>query len=297
LEVLSLVLLHRESFSWSEWVLYPDFLIGWLLFGALYILSAGPFRRHFPGSAPVPLWQIGCFATGMAVMLVALQGPLHELSDYFLFSAHMVQHLLIMLVMPPFLLLGTPGWMLRPLLGVPGVRPIARTLTRPVAAFLLVNIIFGIWHFPEPYDLMMRDHAVHKAMHVMIMAVGVTLWWPVMSPLPELPRLPGPVQMLYLFVLGIPMMVVAVVIAFADTHYYTWYALAPRIYPLSEIEDQRLGALIMWVPGALVMWVGITFAYFRWSRRELREDEALVGIDRVGESGALIAAPPYPDPH
>jgi putative membrane protein len=293
--VAAALLLHRESFSWSEWTVYPDFLIGWLLFGALYILCAGPLRHRFPGSSPVPLWQIACFGFGMAIMLLALQGPLHELSDYFLFSAHMVQHLLIMLVMPPFLMLGTPGWMLRPVLKIPGVQRVAYVITRPLAAFLLVNLIFGIWHFPEPYDLMMRDHAVHKFMHVMIMTVGIILWWPVMSPLPEeLPRLPGPVQMLYLFILGVPMMLVAVLIAFADTHYYRWYALAPRIFPLSEIEDQRLGALIMWVPGALVMWLGITFTYFRWSRKEIREDEEAIGIDKVGSSGVLIAAPPYP---
>lgn len=295
--MLALALLHRDSFAWSEWVLYPDFLVGWLLFGAAYLLAAGPLRHHFPGSSRIPLWRIGTFAGGMLIMLLALQGPLHELSDYFLFSAHMVQHLLIMLVVPPLLLIGIPGWMLRPLLTIPGVLPVARLLTRPVTAFLLVNLIFGAWHFPEPYDLMMRDHLVHKGMHLMIMSVGVALWWPVMSPLPELPRLPGPVQMLYLFVLGIPMMAVAVVIAFSNTHFYTWYALAPRIIPaLSEIEDQRLGALIMWVPGALVMWLGISFTYFRWSRRELREDEEEVGTEKAGSSGLVISAPPYPGP-
>jgi putative membrane protein len=293
----ALALLHGDAFSWTDWVLYPDFMIGWLLMGAAYLLCAGPLRHRFAGSEAVPLWQLGCFASGMLIMLLALQGPLHELSDYFLFSAHMVQHLLIMLVMPPFLLLGTPGWMLRPLLRIPGVRQIASVLTRPVAAFLLVNILFGIWHFPAPYDLMMRDHLVHKLMHLKIMAVGVILWWPVMSPLPELPRIPGPLQMLYLFVLGVPMMIVAVVIAFADSHFYSWYAQAPRIFPLSVLDDQKLGALIMWIPGALVMWSGITFAYFRWSRREIREDEAAIGIDRPGETGVLIAAPPYPDEH
>jgi len=287
-------ILHRDSFSWSAWVLYPDFMIGWLLMAGLYLLIAGPLRDRFTGSAPVPTWQVTCFSIGMLVMLFSLQGPLHELSDYFLFSAHMVQHLLIMLVMPPFLLLGTPDWMLRPLLRLPGVRGFAALITRPVAAFLLVNLIFGVWHFPRPYDLMMSDHTVHVAMHLMIMSVGVILWWPVMSPMPELPRLPGPVQMLYLFVLGIPMMAVAVVIMFSDTHFYTWYAMAPRIFPLSEIDDQRLGALIMWVPGALVMWAGITFTYFRWSRREIREDEDAVGIGQAGNSGVIIAPPPFP---
>lgn len=293
--MFAVALLHSGTFSWSEWVLYPDFLIGWLIFGAAYLLSAGPLRRFFPGSSPVSTSRLAAFAAGMLLMLVSLQGPLHELSDYFLFSAHMVQHLLIMLVMPPFLLIGIPDWMLRPLLRIPGVTTAARVLTRPIAAFLLVNIIFGVWHFPEPYDLMMRDHTVHKGMHLMIMAVGMFLWWPVMSPLPEVPRIAGPLQMLYLFVLGIPMMAVAVVIAFSDEHFYTWYAEAPRIFPLSALEDQRLGALIMWVPGALVMWMGITFAYFRWSRREIREDESYVGIDEVGESGVLIAPPPFPE--
>jgi putative membrane protein len=293
--MLAVALLHGGTFSWTEWVLYPDFLIGWLIFGAAYLLIAGPLRRFFPGSEPVPGSQLVLFSLGMLLMLVALQGPLHELSDYFLFSAHMVQHLLIMLVMPPLLLMGTPGWMLRPLLRIPGLRSIAYALTRPVAAFLLVNLIFGVWHFPQPYDLMMRDHTVHKGMHLMIMAVGMFLWWPVMSPLPEVPRIAGPLQMIYLFILGIPMMVVAVLIAFADVHFYTWYAAAPRIFPLSVLEDQRLGALIMWVPGALVMWIGITFTYFRWSRREIREDETYVGIDKVGESGVLITAPPFPE--
>ncbi|MDR0786782.1 MAG: cytochrome c oxidase assembly protein [Gemmatimonadota bacterium] len=293
--MVAVALLHGGTFSWSEWVLYPDFLGGWLIFGAAYLLIAGPLRRFFPGSEPVPASQLALFSAGMLLMLGSLQGPLHELSDYFLFSAHMVQHLLVMLVMPPLLMMGTPGWMLRPLLRIPGLAAVARVLTRPVVAFLLVNILFGVWHFPGPYDLMMRDHLVHKGMHLMIMSVGMVLWWPVMSPLPEIPRIPGPLQMLYLFVLGIPMMVVAIVIVFGDREFYPWYAQAPRIFPLSVLEDQRLGALIMWVPGALVMWLGITFAYFRWSRREIREDQTFVGIDRPGESGVLIAAPPFPE--
>jgi putative membrane protein len=291
---MTLALALHGDFSWTEFVVYPDFLVGWFLVVGTYVVCAGPLRDRFEGSSPIPRWQWGCFAAGMGIMFVALQGPLHELSDYFLFSAHMVQHLLIMLVVPPFLLLGTPDWMIRPVLRLPGIRPVANLLTKPVAAFLLVNFVFGVWHFAGPYDLMMREHTVHKGMHLMIMAVGMLLWWPVMSPLPEMPRLPGPVQILYLFVLGLPMMAVAVVIAFADQHFYTWYAQAPRIFPLSPLEDQRLGALIMWVPGALVMWLGITFVYFRWSRRELREDEDYVGFDEVGQSGLMISAPPYP---
>src|SRR5690606_5915496 len=284
------------TFAWSDWKLYPSFLVGWLLFGGAYYLAAGPLRRYFPGSRPVPPAKLAAFSAGMLIMLVSLQGPLHELSDYYLFSAHMVQHLGVMLVMPPFLLHGTPDWMLRPLVRWRPILRVARVLSLPLVAFALNNVIFGAWHFPGPYDLMMRNHDVHVAMHLMIMATGAIMWWPVMSPLPELPRIAPPLQMVYLFVLGIPMMIVAALITFSETPLYTWYAAAPRIFPLDVLDDQRLGGVIMWVPGALVLWLGITMVYFRWTGREkaVDADEGAQRL-RAGRSGLVINPPPFPE--
>ncbi|CAN5617802.1 cytochrome c oxidase assembly factor CtaG [soil metagenome] len=289
----AIALLHPgESFSWTEWTLYPDFLIGWLLMFGGYMLIIGPGRRFFPGSSRISSWRIASFVLGMMIMLVALQGPLHELSDYFLFSAHMVQHLLVMVVMPPFLLAGTPGWALRPVIRIRPIGKLAAWLTLPLVAFALNNVIFGAWHFPGPYDLMMRNHDVHVLMHLMIMATGVAMWWPVMSPLPELPRLAPPLQMLYLFILGIPMMVVAALITLTGDPLYQWYVEAPRIFALSPHEDQRLGGIIMWVPGALTLWIGITFVYFRWTHREGDREEQ---SGKVGQSGIVISPPPFPE--
>jgi putative membrane protein len=295
--VAFVLLLHVDSFSWTEWRVYPSFLVGWLLFGGAYYLCAGPLRRFFPGSRPVPLAKIGSFTFGLLVMFLALQGPLHDLSDYFLFSAHMVQHLAIMLVMPPFLLYGTPDWMARPLLRVPGFRRTLYLLTLPVVAFLLNNGIFSVWHFPAAYDLMMRNHDVHVLMHLMIMTTGMFMWWPIMSPLPELPRVPAPLQMIYLFIFGVPMMVVAALITFSGEVLYPWYEEAPRIFGLSVLDDQKLGGVIMWVPGALVIWMAITLIYFRWSRPELNEDEkAFLKKSPRGRDEVVIAPPPHPDP-
>jgi putative membrane protein len=291
--MLALALLHVGTGTWTDWVLYPSFLGGWLLLGGAYYLVAGPLRRYFPGSRPVPPARLASFTVGLLIMLVSLQGPLHELSDYYLFSAHMVQHLAVMLVMPPFLIYGLTDWMLRPVLRVPGLTFVARALTRPIVAFALINVVFGAWHFPFLYDLMMRDHDVHILMHLMIMATGVVMWWPVMSPLPELPRVPGPLQMIYLFVLGIPMMVVAALITFSRTALYTWYAQAPRLFGLGLVDDQRLGGVIMWVPGALVLWIGITAVYFRWTRRDVKDDEEEM-LGRRGNPGVTIVPPPYP---
>lgn len=294
--MFSLALLHAESFSWSVWKLYADFMVGWLLFGGAYFLIAGPLRRYFPGSRPVPPLRLASFSLGLLIMLVSLQGPLHELSDYFLFSAHMIQHLGVMLVMPPFLLAGTPDWMLRPVLRLPGVLKAARWLTIPLVAFFLNNVIFGAWHFPAPYELMMRNHDVHVVMHLMIMVTGVIMWWPVASPLPELPRIAPPLQMLYLFVLGVPMMVVAALITLNDTAMYRWYIEAPRIFGISALDDQRLGGVIMWVPGALVLWLAITAVYFRWTRREQAEEVELMRNSRPSVRRSGLVAPAAPPP-
>jgi putative membrane protein len=289
------LLLHTGSANWNTWKVYPSFLVGWLIFGGVYFLFAGPLRKYLPDSREVPPKKIASMVVALVLMFLSLQGPLHELSDIYLFSAHMVQHLAIMLLMPPFLLYGIPGWMLRPVLRIPGTTAFARWSTHPIIAFALINVIFGAWHFPGPYDLMMRDHDVHIIMHLMIMATGVIMWWPVMSPLPELPRIVAPMQMVYLFVLGIPMMVVAALITFSPEPIYTWYGQAPRVFGLDLLSDQRLGGVIMWVPGALVLWIGISVVYFRWTQPEVRADEDAAAKPKAA-GGISISPPPYHQP-
>ncbi len=291
----SLALLHTGSFDWRVWKLYPSFMVGWLLFAAAYFLFIGPLRHRFPGSKPATGGQVASFSTALLAMLVSLQGPLHEVSDYYLFSAHMVQHLVLILVMPPLLLAGIPDWMLRPAIRVRPVLKFARALTLPLIAFSLNNAIFLAWHFPGPYDLMMRNHGVHVAMHLTIMVTGVIMWWPVMSPLPELPRIAPPLQMVYLFLVGIPMMISAALITFSRKPLYQWYVEAPRLFGIGPLDDQRLGGVIMWVPGGLVLWIAITAVYFRWTHREVREDEQNVPVRPAVSRSGLIVPPPFPN--
>jgi putative membrane protein len=288
------VLLHTRSFAWGEWKVYPSFMLGWLLLIAAYFAFIGPLRHRFPGSRPATSRQVTSFSFAVAAMFLVLQGPLHELSDFFLFSAHMVQHLVLILMMPPFLLAGIPDWMLRPALRLRGVKALARGLTLPLVSFALNNVIFLAWHFPGPYDLMMRNHTVHIGMHLMIMVTGTIMWWPVMSPLPELPRIAAPLQMVYLFLAGIPMMISAALITFSSTALYSWYVEAPRIFPISALDDQRMGGVIMWVPGALVLWAGIAYVYFRWTTRERMLDEAEAAArPAVTRSGLTYSPPPF----
>jgi putative membrane protein len=252
-------------YEWG-WSLHPSVLIGTGLLGALYFWGIGPLRRRLGLGPPPAAWQVASFLGGLLVLLFSLNGPMHDLSDYYLFSAHMVQHLLLTLLLPPLLIAGTPGWLLRPLLQRPAVRAVARVLTKPVVAALLYSATIAVWHLTPFYELMMRNHDVHIATHLMFIVAATILWWPVMSPAPELPRLPYGMGMLYLFLVGIPMQFVAAMITLSDQVLYPWYSVAPRTWGLTPLEDQQLGGLLMWVPGNLWMFLAIGVLFFMWAR-------------------------------
>ena len=251
-------------YEWS-WSLHPSVLLGTGILGALYFYGIGPWRRR-RGLPAAPGWRVACFAGALLVLLGSLNGPMHDLSGYYLFSVHMVQHLLLTLLFPPLLLLGMPGWLLQPLVRPPAVRRVARVLTHPVVAAGVFTVTIAVWHLAPYYDLMMRNHDVHILTHLMFMVTATLLWWPVISPIPELPRLGYGLGMLYLFLVGIPMQLVAAMITLTDSVLYPWYAAAPRTWNLTPLEDQQLGGLLMWVPGNLWMFLAIGVLFFVWAR-------------------------------
>ena len=260
--MLVLALLHPiVDLSWSRWSIHPSTVIGIAALGAIYVWSAKHFHRD-PTSG-----QKIYFLSGLLLMFVTLNGPLHDLSDDYLFSAHMVQHLLLTLAIPPLLLAGVPGWMLRPLLANGYIKPAARFFTRAPIAFTTFNLVIAGWHLPPLYNAAMAHHSIHIVEHLTFMAAAVLMWWPLMSQLPELPRLAYPGQMLYSFLMSIPMSIIAVYIAMSDHVLYPAYAAAPRVLPLSPLEDQLLGALIMWIPGGLIFVVIMTVVFFKWNAR------------------------------
>ncbi|MEO8450556.1 MAG: cytochrome c oxidase assembly protein [Gemmatimonadota bacterium] len=252
----------------ADWDLHPSTLIGVTLLTALYWWGVGPARRRYNLGPPVEPWRVVCFASAMIVLLVAVNGPIHHLSDYYLFSVHMVQHLVLTLGFPPLLIAGVPGWLVTPLLRHKPVRVLAQVLGHPVVAAVVFSATVAFWHVVPFYELMMRNHDVHIVTHVLFMVTAVMMWWPVMHDVPGLKRLSPSVGMFYLFLVGIPMQLVAAIITFSDSVLYTWYEAAPRTWGLAAIDDQRLGGLIMWVPGNLWIWGAISVLFFRWARAE-----------------------------
>jgi putative membrane protein len=262
----------RVDLSQGGFTVHWSTVIGLLALWGLYRWRAAVHARAVPARRPTAA-QEGCAAAGLVALFLTLNGPIHDISDYYLFTGHMVQHLVLTFVTPPLLLLGTPGWMLRPALQIPAVAAFARRVTVPRTAFALFNLVLAIWHLPPLYNSAMYYHPVHILQHLMFLVTAVIVWWPLLSPLPELPRLSYPGQMLYSFLMTLPMTVVSVFIVYADHVLYPAYASAPRLWGLSPLEDQRLGGLIMWIPGGLFFYLLASVIFFRWSRSQ-RDDRA-----------------------
>lgn len=269
----SLFLHPNVDLSQGGFTVHWSTVIGLLALQALWILRA---RAHRGEHRPTVLQTIA-FTAGLAVMFFALNGPVHDISDYYLFTGHMVQHLVLTIVTPPLLLIGTPGWMLRPALRVRWVQAVARTVTTPRAAFTIFNLVLASWHLPPLYNSAMYYHEVHILQHLMFLVSAVLMWWPLLSPMPELPRLSYPGQMLYSFVMTLPMTVISIFIVYADHVLYPAYASAPRLWGLSPLEDQRLGGLIMWIPGGLFFYLLTSVVFFKWVTTE-RDDQAAAQV-------------------
>jgi cytochrome c oxidase assembly factor CtaG len=238
----------------TTWNWDPSILLGTMLVVGGYLAALGPFRSRFESSERTLRSRILWFLLGMGVIFLALVSPLDALSDGYLLSAHMVQHMLLMMIAPPLLLLGTPGWLLRPVLLRPSILPVARFLTSAPVAFLLFNGNLLLWHMPWLYDAALEHEAIHVVEHLSFLATGVVTWWPIFSPLAELPRLSYLSQMAYLMLDMVPAMALGGVILSASTPLYATYAAAPRVFALQGMDDQLLAGLMMTMPvGMLFM--------------------------------------------
>ena len=259
---------------WTHWHAHPDALIGLALFQGAYLLGIGPLRERYRLADDVNPRQVATFTAGVMVIFFSLVSPLHELSDKYLFSAHMVQHVLLTLIAPPLLILGTPDWLIRPLLRPNWAFRLARLGTHPVIAFAFFNIVFSLWHIPALYNVSVTNHGVHIGEHLLFMGAAVLMWWPIAGMLPELPRLPYPAMMAYMFLLSIAQIIVFAPITFSREPLYEWYVNAPRLWDISPVLDQQLGAIFMKMGGGVLFLVLIITAFFRWYNREEERTKA-----------------------
>ena len=216
-----------------------------------------------------------CFGAGMIVAFLALQSPIDRGGDEFLFSLHMTQHLLLMMVAPPLVLLG-----------ICGARPLARVryraarrawwaATRPWPALVIFNAVMLVWHVPSLYDSTLTVEPVHILEHISFIAVGVIFWWPVVDPIRDSRTVTVTplTKIAILVVSGIPTTVLGLIFALAPNPFYDFYVRAPRLWGLSPLGDQQVGGVIMLGASNIIFFVAIAIIFMRMLSDPARDEE------------------------
>jgi putative membrane protein len=263
-----LTLLHIGGYEWLDWSFRPDVILLCILLGGLYYYAVTQLRPGTADAGPVKRSQIIYYTLGVLTIYAATGSPLHDLADEYLASAHMLQHVMLTLVAAPLLLAGIPAWVWQALLRVRGVLPVARVLTHWLMALAIFNAVMLLVHLPSAVDLQLREWWFHLFAHASLVVAGLVMWWPVLSAVPELPRLADPLQMGYLFLQSIVPAVMASFVTFSDRVVYQSYAEAPQIWGLSPIDDQQIAGGIMKMLGTIILWSFMIIAFFRWYERE-----------------------------
>ncbi len=277
------------TFWLTHWNLAPSILIGTALALGLYLYALGPYRRRFYPDVPVKRGQTVAFLLGVLIMLLALISPLDELGDDYLFSAHMLQHLCLTTFGPPLLLIGTPAWMLERLLDRRVIFLLLKGLTWAPLAFLLYNADFLIWHIPSLYNATLENETTHIFEHATFIIFGILSWWPMLSPSPRLPRLSLGGQVLYIFLMGMPAVLLGAGLTFASP-LYAPYLSDPIVWGISHGLDQQLGGLIMWVPVNLFYIAIMSVFFLRWMQsQEAKQIEAERQGDVVDNDVGIVS--------
>jgi len=255
--------------DWRHWHNEP-YLIGGLIFlGWLYAILTGPMRPRFAGSsASYPRGHALKFYTALITFYLAVGSPLDQIGERFLFSAHMLQHQLLVYPAAILFLLGLPDWLVRPVTTAPSLRPVFGVLTNPIICGLVYTVTVSSWHLPFFYDWALQDKVVHIVEHVTFFLAALFLWWPVCSPSREFPPTAYPWQMLYLLGITIGMTPVFAYITFSQDILYPTYEFAPRITSLTPHQDQVLAGTMMKLVGLAVSMGAFAIAFFRWHQRE-----------------------------
>jgi len=254
------------------WELHPSVVVGCIALVAGYLAWT---RRDLSGSAE-RRWRTAAFLTGVATMFVALVSPLDPLSDQYLFSAHMVQHILIAFLAPALFVLGLQPGPLRRLLHHRWIDRIERTVGRPRAAWPLFVVTLWAWHLPVLYEATLHSERIHIIEHLLFLVTGTIFWWPALTPVEER-RMAPLAAAAYLFAASLANSLLGIVLTFAPVGLYPSYVtpedtldLLPLIrgrWGITAGFDQQLGGLFMWVLGMVIFVLAIVAAFVRWYRQ------------------------------
>lgn len=223
---------------------------GWLA----HLARRGLIRRHQP-------W---CFAAGLVAILIALLSPIETLAGL-LFLVHMVQHMLLIMVAPPLILLGLPAPLIRWLILETKLRSVLEGLTTPLVAYAFYSLNLLLWHVPALYQAALRNQWIHDLEHALFFYTALFFWWRLLDPTNGwFPFWPWPpAKWVYLLVAAPPSYVLGAILWANHSVVYPFYAQAPRPWLLTALWDQRYAGMLMWLQGWMFVMVSM-FVFFLW---------------------------------
>jgi cytochrome c oxidase assembly factor CtaG len=252
-----------------SWSLEPAVLV--LLVAALVVYAAGWRRARRPTEPHPPgVGRLTLFSAGLAAIAAALISPLDSLGDQ-LMVMHMIQHMLLLDVAPMLLVVALTKGILRPVTRrLHGVERRAGVLAHPATAVLLYAGLLWLWHVPALYDRAQGSAAVHLLEHACFFSVGLLYWWHLASPVRSRMRIGGLGPTGYLVSSRLLVGVLGIVLAFAPTTLYPFYAHQPHYWGLSPIDDQMMAGLVMALEQSIVMGIALVVLFVRMLSEEER---------------------------
>ncbi len=256
------------AFQW-----HPEvwLLVAFLLGAYIYMVRViGP--RAVPAGQPVlSRMNTIAFPLAMLTLWLASDWPLHDVSEDYLYSAHMIQHMMLSYFLPPLALMATPTWLARILLGEGAIRRTVGFLSKPVVAGVLFNAMVMILHIPLLVNASLDNGALHYALHVMVVGSSLLMWMPVCGPVAEF-RMGVAGSMIYLFMQSVVPTVPAAWLTFADGVVYDAYDRPLRLWGISAIDDQQIAGAVMKSAGGFFLWGIVIYLFF--TKFAVRDDEA-----------------------
>jgi len=245
------------------WLLVAVFALGY----ALAVTRLGP--RLAPAGIPVVTrFQIASYSAGVLALWVASDWPIHDVAEKYLFSVHMVQHVTYAMIAAPLMLIGTPTWLARWLLSPRWLLATVRYLSRLIPATIVFNVVVIVTHTPVVVNAALEHALLHFGIHALIFVSSLIVWMPVVSPLPEVPRLQPLARMLFLFLQSVVPTVPASFLTFGATPLYSFYDHVPRLFGVSALTDMQVAGVVMKIGVGLALWVMLTILFFRWYNAE-----------------------------
>ena len=206
--------------------------------------------------------QLTAFIAGVLMLWVASDWPIHDISEEYLYSVHMFQHMMYSYFVPPLVLLATPYWLFDLIFSSNRSRRVINFATKPVIAGVLFNLVIMITHIPALVNQSVSNGPLHYALHVLVITSSLLMWFSVCGP-DKQRHLSYGGKTIYLFLMSVVPTVPAAWLTFAEGAVYKHYDIAVRVWGLSVTTDQQLAGAIMKTGGSIFLWSIIVFIFFR----------------------------------